>query len=63
MQGPTGGNTPSMAIDLERGDRTEIEWINGAVVQLGRQRGIPTPVNASIVSMVGYLSACRGDCM
>ena len=35
----------SMARDLERGRRLEIEALNGAVARLGRERGVPTPVN------------------
>lgn len=55
MAGPTGSNTPSMAMDVRRGEPTEIEWINGAVVRLGRERGVPTPVNAALVTLVGFL--------
>ena len=36
---------PSMLIDLEQGQRLEVESIQGAVVRLGEQLGVPTPVN------------------
>ncbi|MPZ14218.1 MAG: 2-dehydropantoate 2-reductase [Chloroflexi bacterium] len=36
---------PSMLNDLERGGRLEVDWLNGAVVRMGRDGGIPTPAN------------------
>lgn len=36
---------PSMLIDLEGGRRLELEALNGALVRLGDEMGIPTPVN------------------
>ena len=36
---------PSMALDLERGNRIELPWLGGKVVELGRQLGVPTPVH------------------
>ena len=38
-------NRPSTLQDLENGRRTEIEMFAGKVVKLGRELGIPTPVN------------------
>lgn len=35
----------SMGNDLLRGNRLELPWLAGRVVQLGRRHGIPTPVN------------------
>ncbi len=37
---------------LERGVRTEIDFINGAVVQLGLQHGVPTPVNSTLLACI-----------
>jgi len=56
ITGPTGGNTPSMAVDLARGEPTEIEFINGAVVSLGRRQAIAVPVNAGIADLVRFLA-------
>ena len=39
----------SMAHDLLRGNRLEVPWLAGKVVALGREFGIPTPVNATIL--------------
>ena len=37
--------TPSLAVDLAAGNRLELPWLAGKVVDLGRQLGVPTPVN------------------
>jgi 2-dehydropantoate 2-reductase len=37
--------TTSMGTDLLRGNRLELQWLTGKVVELGRRHGIPTPVN------------------
>jgi 2-dehydropantoate 2-reductase len=36
---------PSLLVDLERGNRLELEAITGFVTRLGRRNDIPTPVN------------------
>lgn len=38
----------SMCHDLERGGRLELPWLSGALVRLGRQHGVPTPVHRAI---------------
>jgi 2-dehydropantoate 2-reductase len=38
----------SMLGDLERGNRLELPWLSGGVVQMGQELGIPTPANAFI---------------
>mgnify|MGYP001263571594 FL=1 len=35
----------SMAVDLIRGNRLELPWLAGKVVELGRRLGVETPVN------------------
>jgi 2-dehydropantoate 2-reductase len=42
----------SMFDDLAAGRETEIDYLNGEVVRLGRKVGRPTPVNEKIVSLV-----------
>ncbi|MBS0525282.1 MAG: 2-dehydropantoate 2-reductase [Proteobacteria bacterium] len=37
---------PSMALDLERGNRIELPWLGGKVVELGRELGVPTPTHS-----------------
>jgi len=36
---------PSMAVDLRAGNRLELPWLAGKVVQLGAEHGVPTPIN------------------
>jgi 2-dehydropantoate 2-reductase len=48
---PRGFKT-SMLQSLEKGSITEIDFINGAIVDLGKQLGVPTPVNATLVACV-----------
>jgi 2-dehydropantoate 2-reductase len=38
----------SMAHDLQRGNRLEVEWLSGGVVQLGAAAGVPTPANRAV---------------
>jgi 2-dehydropantoate 2-reductase len=38
----------SMLGDLRRGNRLEVPWLSGAVVRLGREAGVPTPLNRAI---------------
>lgn len=36
----------SMAVDLLRGNRIELPWLSGKVVELGRRHNVPTPTHA-----------------
>lgn len=42
------GVKASMAVDLERGNRLELPWLSGKVVELGRTLGVPTPANGFV---------------
>jgi 2-dehydropantoate 2-reductase len=42
----------SMADDLAAGRETEVDYLNGEVVKLGARVGVPTPINAMIVSLI-----------
>lgn len=42
----------SMAHDLERGNRLELDWLAGTVVRLGRQYGVPTPANDTVYALL-----------
>jgi 2-dehydropantoate 2-reductase len=50
-------NIASMQQDLRRGKATEIDFMNGAVVALGRRAGIDCPVNAALVAIVKAMEA------
>jgi len=49
----------SMLQDLERGRRTEIDAINGAVWRRGRAHDIKTPVNATLTRLIHAVEAAR----
>jgi len=49
---PTRDHRSSMLQDIIRGKRTEIDYINGKVVELGARHGIETPYNSAVVMMV-----------
>jgi 2-dehydropantoate 2-reductase len=53
----TAENHSSMLQDVLRGSPTEIQTINGAIVTLGAQLGVPTPVNQLLVQLVQALEA------
>jgi 2-dehydropantoate 2-reductase len=56
MLTPTAGGgrnwRASMAQDVAKGRRTEIDQMNGHVVARGRERGVPTPVSAAVVDVI-----------
>ncbi|MBN8992844.1 MAG: 2-dehydropantoate 2-reductase [Rhizobiales bacterium] len=43
---------PSMALDLERGNRLELPWLGGKVVELGNKLGVPTPTHSLMYAML-----------
>ena len=48
----TANNIASMLQDVMRNKLTEIDFINGAIVREGKALHIPTPVNATLTSLV-----------
>jgi len=42
----------SMLEDLERGRRIELPWLSGAVVRIGREVGVPTPIHSFIATVL-----------
>jgi 2-dehydropantoate 2-reductase len=40
--------TSSMHHDLERGNRLELDWLSGGVVELGKAVAVPTPMNRAV---------------
>jgi 2-dehydropantoate 2-reductase len=47
----------SMGQDVAKGRRTEVEYMNGFIVEAGREVGIQTPINAAIVEVVKEIDA------
>ena len=50
--GGTGRSKSSACTDILNRRRTEVDWINGAIVRLGEKHGIPTPINRTLVGAV-----------
>ena len=50
-------NFSSLCQDLMRGKRTEIDFLNGKILELGRKHHIPTPINETLVSLIKSLEA------
>ena len=44
--------TASMHHDLQRGNRLEVRWLAGGVVELGQAKGVPTPLNRAIADIL-----------
>ncbi len=51
----TADNIASMLQDILNKKRTEVEYINGAIVKEGKRLNIPTPVNETLTSLVQTL--------
>ena len=57
----TAGNRASMLQDILKGARTEVGVINGAIVEKGREMGIPTPYNIFLSEIIEALEATSGN--
>jgi 2-dehydropantoate 2-reductase len=44
--------TSSMQVDLSRGNRLELPWLNGKLVELGRAAGVPTPLHRAVCDVL-----------
>jgi 2-dehydropantoate 2-reductase len=47
-----GHHRTSMHVDIENRSPTEIDFINGKIVEYGKAKGIPTPYNSTIVALI-----------
>jgi 2-dehydropantoate 2-reductase len=61
VAGRTSENVSSMLADIRRGRETEVEYINGYLVRLGAQHGVPTPVTATLLHLVKMRTAIPLD--
>jgi 2-dehydropantoate 2-reductase len=50
-------NYSSMYQDVAKGKKTEIDFLNGKIVELGRKHGIRTPVNETLVGLIRFMEA------
>lgn len=53
----TAGNVSSMLQDVLNKKRTEIDFINGAVVKWGQNLNVPTPVNYTLTNLIKTVEA------
>lgn len=44
---------------VARGRHTEVEYLNGEIVRLGRELGVPTPLNALVLSLMAEVATRR----
>lgn len=58
---PTAVHFSSMYQDIAAGRKTEVDYINGAIVALGKRHNIPTQVNETIVNLTHFKEelSCR----
>jgi len=54
-----GAHRPSMGQDMVKGRRTEIEFLNGFIVDKSKEVGVPTPANAALTDIVKRVE--KGD--
>ena len=57
VAGATAKNRSSMGQDVDHRNRTEIDAINGAIVEFGQEVGIATPVNYTLTQLVRTIEA------
>ncbi|MEM3731807.1 MAG: ketopantoate reductase family protein [Candidatus Bathyarchaeia archaeon] len=53
-------NLSSMCQDILKGEKTEIEFLNGKIVELGRKHGIQTPINEVLLGLIRFLEETKG---
>lgn len=61
--GARGGKMPSLHIDLHGGKgKSEVRWLNGAVVEKGKTVSVATPVNAALTEILLRLVVHPEEC-
>ncbi|MFQ6606462.1 MAG: ketopantoate reductase family protein [Fidelibacterota bacterium] len=50
-----GGHRPSMLVDLDNERPTEINYLNGRIVEYGKKHGVDTPMNQTITTLIQLL--------
>ena len=53
--------TSSLHHDLERGNRLEVRWLAGGVVELGQRNGVPTPLNRAIADILALYASGKAS--
>ncbi len=61
LDGFPGHIKASMLVDLERGNRLELDWLSGAVCRLGEKLGVDTPVHrVAWGALMPHADGCAG---
>jgi 2-dehydropantoate 2-reductase len=47
-----GYHKPSMLVDMEKGGKTEIDFLNAKIVEYGEKLDIPVPFNWTVTTMI-----------
>ena len=47
-----GYHKPSMLVDMEKGGKTEIDYLNAKIVEYGEKFDIPAPFNWTVTTMI-----------
>jgi 2-dehydropantoate 2-reductase len=53
--------TSSLHHDLERGNRLEVAWLSGGVVELGKAVNVPTPANRAVWDILALYADGRAQ--
>ncbi|ANF97707.1 ketopantoate reductase family protein [Paenibacillus bovis] len=57
----TASNTSSMLADVQEGRRTEIEWINGSIVEIGRRHQAAVPGHEWVCRLIEAMTIKEAD--
>jgi 2-dehydropantoate 2-reductase len=55
-----GNHMPSLAVDLINKSPTEIDYMNGKIVEYGRKHYIKTPLNLTLTNLVKAITCKNG---
>ncbi len=50
----TASHKPSMLQDIEKRKRTEIDYLNGMIVQMSKDTGLQSPVNLMLTELIKF---------
>ena len=59
--GKGGYHKPSMLVDMEKGGKTEIDFLNAKIVEYGEKLDIPAPFNWTVTAMIKGLEQKKLD--
>jgi 2-dehydropantoate 2-reductase len=57
-----GYHKPSMLVDMEKGGKTEIDFLNAKIVEYGDKLGLPAPFNRTVTALIKGLEQKKQNC-